>query len=132
MPSFETFIHVPARVLPAPYVQHLMDQSGPGDLPYGPDDTVDDVHVEVEYRPGFYIPACRRGHPDNWYPEEGEDPEVLSVKIDDPDYKGPVAVDLRRLDVKRLESEAWNDQQNRERDAYDGDTYDPYDDYYDR
>jgi hypothetical protein len=39
------------------------------------DNWVADV-VDFDFEGGYYTPANRSGHPDNWSPEEGEDPEV--------------------------------------------------------
>jgi len=81
MGSFTTHISVQASLLPTSYVRFLNAQIDEGDEPYGPNDPVDDVEVEVEYNEGWYQAGCRSGHPDNWTPDEGEDPEILSVVI---------------------------------------------------
>lgn len=82
---FNTVISIPANLLPASYVAWI-NKEYCDDAPYQGDDLVDDVPVEVEHNPGWYQPGCRSGHPDNWTPDEGEDPEILSVTLDDPDW----------------------------------------------
>jgi len=81
MRAFTTHISVQASLLPTSYVRFLNARLDESDEPYGPNEPVDDVEVEVEYNEGWYRAGCRSGHPDNWTPDEGEDPEILSVVI---------------------------------------------------
>jgi len=37
--------------------------------------------VEVEFTPGWFKAGNRRGHPDNWEPDEGENAEIESVTL---------------------------------------------------
>ena len=93
---FDAYISIPAHLLPASYVRHLNAQD-PEELPYGPNDPVDDLEVSVDHNPGWYQPGNRSGHPDNWTPDEGEDPEILKVEIADPDWT-PAEGETRDLD----------------------------------
>ena len=40
-----------------------------------------DVEVEVEFNPGWFQAGNRRGHPDNWTPDEGANAEVESINL---------------------------------------------------
>lgn len=82
------------------------------------DDAVDpeteiEVEVEVEYNPGWYTPGRTSGDPDDCYPPDGEDPEILSVK----DASGRDLLDLiSREQYSRLVHAADKDQKEAERD----------------
>lgn len=115
MPSFTTEISLPAGKLPIGYIRHVTAASG--DV-YGPDDPVDNITIEVTYEPGWHTPGRYHGPPDQCYEDEGEDPEILSVTIDDEDYEGEALVeidDLDREDLIHLANEAW-EHQNEPRD----------------
>ena len=118
MTRFTTTIDLPAGRLPADYVRYCNTLHN--DEPYQAADEVPDVQVEVEYNEGYFQSGCRSGHPDNWTPDEGEDPEVLSVVLEDDDpFKGgqDLVNNLPRAVFDRLVREAWEDQQQCERDA---------------
>ena len=80
MGTFTTLLSVQACLLPANYIRFLQAQY-PNDEPYKPTDLVDDVEVEVEYNEGWFQAGNRSGHPDNWEPDSGEDPEITDVGI---------------------------------------------------
>jgi hypothetical protein len=40
-----------------------------------------DVEVEVEFKPGWFQAGNRRGHPDNWEPDEGENAEIDAITL---------------------------------------------------
>lgn len=40
-----------------------------------------DAELEIEFDPGWYVPAKLSGHPDSWAPAEGEDHEILAVYL---------------------------------------------------
>jgi hypothetical protein len=75
------------------------------------DEELDDeieVEVEVDYHPGYYQPGCRSGHPDNWTPDEGEDPEIESVTVEETGKD--ITRDLSPEQLKALEKAAWEHQ----------------------
>ena len=40
-----------------------------------------EVEVDVDFRPGWFKAGNRRGHPDNWEPDDGEGAEIEEVTI---------------------------------------------------
>lgn len=61
----------------------------------------DDVDVDIEFSPGYHTPASFKGHPDLWTPEEGEAPEITSVKISDTGEE--ILSRLSKSEVQRIE-----------------------------
>lgn len=109
--TFTTTIDLNASMLPADYVRYCNTLHD--DEPYQPNDEIPDVQVEVKYDEGYFQAGCRSGHPDNWTPDEGEDPEVTSVILeDDEPFKGghDLVSDLPDAVLQRLVREAWEDQ----------------------
>lgn len=93
-----------------------------------------EVDIEVEFQAGYYAPARLHGHPDSWAPEEGESPEILSVKI----LEGgqDILSTLSREDLDRLIDRCWKHQQEMSHDSmdyiyYDDEPVDVCDQYYD-
>jgi hypothetical protein len=131
MSSFETTLCIPAHLLPAEFIR-LFNGRGPDGCALGPTDTADDVLVEVDYRGGWFKPGRYHGKPENCYPDEGENPEILSVVLQDEEYKERTdLVNVLPANMLRdLEEQAWGHQQETERDHYneDGgdDPYEPY------
>lgn len=85
-----------------------------------------DVDVDVEFNPGWFQRGSRRGHPDNWTPDEGEPAEIERVALT---LESGRVVDLtRRLPKDTME------RIQRKCDAYEPEPpepdYEP-DDYYD-
>jgi hypothetical protein len=115
MNSFETRLCIPTTALPVEYVR-LVNSRYP-DTPLGPTDTLDDVEVEVDYKPGWFKPGRYYGPPESCYEDEGEYPEILKVVLHDPDYP---STDLLKLlpeaMVESLQTEAWDHQRNTEQD----------------
>jgi len=118
-----------ASMLPPEYVSHVNAQY-PSDAPLGPEDEVPDVMLAITFNPGWYDPGRISGPPENCYPPEGEDPEVLSLDIEEPDYKGPTRVNfdgLSRAEQDRIIEACWKVQQAHD----DEDYYDEPDDWHD-
>lgn len=85
------------------------------------DQNDEEFDVTVEYNPGYFQRGCRSGHPDNWTPDEGEDPEITSVK----DIDGKEIMDtLDEKTMRKLTERAWEDQN-----MYPEPDYDDRDDY---
>ena len=40
-----------------------------------------DVEVDVDFSPGWFKAGNRRGHPDNWEPDEGEAAEIEKITL---------------------------------------------------
>lgn len=124
--TFETTVEFLAKDLPAAYIEWAAKECGEA---FAPDDEVPDIEVEVEYDPGWFQAGCRSGHPDNWTPDEGENPEITKVKILEGDH------DITHLFqgklLRALEDKAWKDQEAQADDYDPPDYYDePYDDYF--
>ena len=66
--------------------------------------------------------GCRSCHPDNWTPDEGEDPEIVTVTTVDGEHDVTLSVDDAQLDA--LKRDAWEDQKQQIEDSFD-----PPDDY---
>ena len=125
--SFETTVHLLARDLPAAYLEWAAQECGEV---FHPNDEVPDIEVEVEYNPGWFQRGCRSGHPDNWTPDEGENPEITKVKILEGDHD--ITHLFRDQALRALEAEAWQNQEAQADDYDPPDDYDyePYDDYF--
>jgi len=122
MMNMDTNISLPARVVPAELVRWYNALDPEAD-PVGPDDTLDDIEVEVSFREGWFKAGRLSGPPEDCYPDEGEDPEVESITITAEGYEGPKDIDVRVLtadEYRSLVRECWSHQQAYERD------YDPY------
>jgi len=119
--TFETTVEFLAKDLPAAYVEWAAQDCGEA---FQPDDEVPDIEVEVDYNPGYFQAGCRSGHPDNWTPDEGENPEITSVKILEGGH------DITHLFtgklLRQLEDKAWEHQKGLA-DDYDPEPYDDYD-----
>jgi hypothetical protein len=123
--SFTTTLCIPTTALSPDYVR-LVNSRFPDCDPLGPTDTVDDVEVEVEYSPGWFQAGRYSGPPDSCYPDEGEDPVIESVVIQDPDFEhANILADLPAKLVEALVTEAWDHQKGSEQDHYDEPDYDP-------
>lgn len=61
---------------------------------------VEKCDVEVEGTVSKYVPASFRGHPDNWYPEEGGEVEITSVTC--VDYDIVLTADEQKLAEEAL------------------------------
>jgi len=117
-----TTVDVLAGDLPAELVAVL--DALHDDAPSQPTDEIPDIEVEVDYTPGWYQAGCRSGHPDNWTPDEGEDPEIITVTT----VEGGIDI-VDALTKKQIESlilQAVKDQEQQAEDAFE-----PPDDYYD-
>jgi hypothetical protein len=90
-----------------------------------------DVEVEVEYTPGTNVPASRRGHPDNWTPDESEAAEVHAVRALKADGRAgkDVTGKLSKQTMDRLTREAWDAGERAKEDPRD-EPDEPYDDDY--
>ena len=83
------------------------------------------VELDVEFEPGWYRPANFRGNPDNWCPEEGEDPEINSIREFIIDKRGNRIGEGKEIPLHTVEREwhrriaerAWRYQQRAEKDA---------------
>jgi hypothetical protein len=112
--TMTTRIHALARNLPLDYVAKV-------DASYGdasePDDEIPDIEIEVEYHPGWEQAGCRSGHPDNWTPDESEEPEIVSVTIIDGDHD--ITSEITPQQLRSLKDAAWEDQKQQAEDAFD-------------
>jgi hypothetical protein len=127
MGTFTTTLCIPTACLPPDFVR-LVNSRYPDCEPLGPTDTVDDVAVEVDFKEGWYDPGRCYGPPENCYPPEGEDPEILSVRLSEEGY--PTTEIIKALDqanLDRLVNEANEVQRDAERYGYDDEPMD-YDD----
>lgn len=134
MNTFTMQLCIPATCLPVAYVRAL-NAKHPECPPIEAGDTVDDVNVNVDYKSGWFKPGRISGPPDSCYPDEGEDPEIVSVVIDDDGFKsGNILEMLPEKLIDKLVSGAWehqNGQESYEPDEPDYDdavdyNYDPY------
>ena len=126
---FKTKVTVPGSALPDEYLPTLeMTREEANQDAY-------EVDVLVTYDPGYFVPGCRSGHPDNWTPDDGQDPTITGVYlaecVDEPDcsiyhhldlYDGTfadihAAATADRSATRELERLAWDDQQARARDC---------------
>jgi hypothetical protein len=83
----------------------------------------DDVAVTVEYTPGWFTPGRYSGPPEDCFPDEGEDPEI--VKVVRQDTKADVRDSLTREQLDRLVEQAIEHQSACDRDYPDEPDYDP-------
>jgi hypothetical protein len=83
-------------------LEHLASAMDDEDL----EDEVE-IEVEVEYHPGYFQAGNRAGHPDNWTPDEGDDPEIETVTI----IETGEEIDVTDAEYKALVEEAWADQE---------------------
>jgi hypothetical protein len=127
MSTMTTTVDLLARDLPTEFVTKMDAEY---DEVSKPDDELPDLEVEVEFDPGWEQAGCRSGHPDNWTPDEGEDPQITSVTLVDGDHD--VTAVLSKEQFTALIREAWEDQQNDDSDCDPSDDYDYDDDYYHR
>jgi hypothetical protein len=126
--TMATTVDLLARDLPPEFVTK-MDAEYDDEEPLGPDDEIPDIEVEIEFEPGYHQDGIRSGHPDNWTPDEGEDPQVTKVTIIDGDHD--VTDVLSKQQFAALTHAAWEDQQHQGADA-DCDPPDAHDYYNDR
>jgi len=120
MYTFVTHVCCDAADLPKAYVNMMEQEEGD---PYEPDEEIPDIEVEVEYEPGWEQAGCRSGHPDNWTPDEGENPEIITVTITG-EKNYDIEDVLSKKELSSLVAEAWKDQEGRAEDDFD-----PPDDY---
>jgi hypothetical protein len=102
--TMDTNLHLVARTLPSEYRKKLEVEFGEA---FAEDEEVPDVPVEIEYEGGWSTPAKISGPPENCYPAEGEDPEIISVKIDG---EHEFVESLTPADLANLVNMAWEDQ----------------------
>lgn len=76
MAHFSLTLDLPVHVLPDGF---LAEHKIPAD--YVEDGMLLDAEIDVEFNPGYYVPAKLSGHPDSWAPAEGEDHELVSVTL---------------------------------------------------
>jgi hypothetical protein len=76
----------------------------------------EEVTVEVEFAEGWFRPGNRRGHPDTWTPDEGENAEIIAVKLDNCDITRKLSKTARAKIQKACDTPP-------AREEYDG--YDP-------
>ena len=77
-----------------------------------------EFEVQVDYEPGWFAPGKFSGPPENCYPDEGEDPEILRVVTLDEDEEEVDIIDsLTREEYSALVAEAAEAQFQAERDA---------------
>ena len=103
------------------------------------DDTLDEQEietfaVEVTYEPGWFQPGKFSGPPEDCYPDDGEDPEIISVLyLDENEHEHELIDEIDNETYAQLVERAWDDQQvtERERD-YDDAAADAYDDWMER
>ena len=120
--TMETEIDLLASTLPAEYRKRMEVEFGET---FEEGEEVPDVHVEVEYDGGWYQSGCRSGHPDNWTPDEGEDPEILSVKIDG---NHEILSEITPSMLADLTARCAEDQKGQDEPDYEPDYDDAYDD----
>jgi hypothetical protein len=102
--TMETELHLIAKTLPAEYRKRMEVECGET---FEDEDEVPDIHVEVEYDPGWEQAGCRSGHPDNWTPDEGESPEITSIKLDG---NHEILSIVNPLELAELTNLCWEDQ----------------------
>lgn len=124
MSSFTTTLCIPTTALPVEFVR-LVNSRYPDCDPLGPTDTVDDVEVEVDYKGGWFKAGRYSGPFEDCYEDEGENPEILSVTLQDPEFEHTnVLASLPEGLVAALVTEAWDHQQGADQDHGEPD-YDP-------
>lgn len=91
-----------------------------------------ELEAEIEYNEGYFQEGCRSGHPDNWTPDEGENPEILAVYALRADGRRSkdILAKLSKDTIRDLQNDAWKHQVDRAADAqadyepdYDRDDY---------
>jgi hypothetical protein len=62
-----------------------------------------EVSVEVEFNPGWFQAGNRRGHPDNWTPDEGANAEVESITFQLRSGNIEVTPYLERSEIEKIQ-----------------------------
>lgn len=76
-----------------------------------------EFEVEVEYKPGWFQPGRYSGPPEDCYPDEGEDPEIIRVTVIGEEDTVDIVDSLSWEEWRDLVAEADSDQSQREADA---------------